>query len=222
MRWLNRSEAGRALAAQLQRQGLGTDPAAAAVVVALPRGGVPVAVEVARLLALPVTTWAVRKLALPDSPEFAIGAVAAGGVVLWDPESSRALAGRPDLREALLQREQQELERRQRLFGDWPAAALRGRELIVIDDGIATGMTVRAALTSLRAAQPRRLVLAVPVLDRHLLQPMAALVDELVVLAAVERLVAVGWHYEHFEQLSDQDVLTLLQALPAAPPPDQA
>lgn len=217
MRWHNRSEAGRALAAQLQRQGIGTDPAAAAVVVALPRGGVPVAAEVARQLQLPVTTWAVRKLALPSSPEFAIGAVAAGGVVLWDPLSSRELADQPELRAALLQREQQELERRQQLFGDWPPEALRGRELIVIDDGIATGMTVRAALTSLRAAQPSRLVLAVPVLDRRLLRPMAALVDELVVLAAVEQLVAVGYHYDHFEQLSDQDVLGQLQALQAQP-----
>lgn len=205
--WSDRSAAGIELAARLKgwaHQGENV------IVVALPRGGVAVAAEIARRLDLPLTTWAVRKLALPTSPEFAIGAIAPGEVVLWDPGSSRGLINYPDLRRTILEREGQELRRRQQLFGDASPDQLRHHDLIVVDDGIATGLTVRAALVSLRQLQPQRLMLAVPVVASRVLRELGDLVDEAIVLAAVDDLIAVGCHYFRFDQLSDTDVLALL------------
>lgn len=196
------------MAEQLSSRGWRADTT---TLVALPRGGVAVAAVMARLLQLPLTTWAVRKLALPASPEFAIGAMAPGEVVLWDPRSSAVLEGHPALRELILQRERQELQRRQRAFADAPPERLRGRQLVVVDDGIATGLTASAALLSLRQFQPQRLVLAVPVVAEQALHGLQALADEVVALAVVPELIAVGCHYRQFEQLSDADVLELLQ-----------
>jgi len=209
--WTDRSAAGVELAAQLEPW---RNQADSTVLVALPRGGVAVAAEIARALNLPLTTWAVRKLALPTSPEFAVGAIAPGDVVLWDPASSRGLINYPDLRRTILEREGRELIRRQQLFGDATPDQLSNRQLIVVDDGIATGLTVRAALVSLRKLRPRRLILAVPVVATRVLQELRDLVDEAVVLAPVDDLIAVGCHYFRFEQLSDADVLNLLAACP--------
>ena len=209
--WTDRSAAGVELAAQLEHW---RNQADSTVLVALPRGGVAVAAEIARALNLPLTTWAVRKLALPTSPEFAVGAIAPGDVVLWDPASSRGLINYPDLRRTILEREGRELIRRQQLFGDATPDQLSNRQLIVVDDGIATGLTVRAALVSLRKLRPRRLILAVPVVATRVLQELRDLVDEAVVLAPVDDLIAVGCHYFRFEQLSDADVLNLLAACP--------
>lgn len=211
--WTDRATAGRELAVRLHSWAQRSDT----ILVALPRGGVAVAAEIARALALPLTTWAVRKLALPTSPEFAIGAIAPGGVVLWDPASSRGLINYPDLRRTILEREDHELQRRQLLFADAEPGELRGRQLIVVDDGIATGLTVRAALLSLRQLEPQRLILAVPVVANRVLKELLGLVDEAVVLAPVDDLLAVGCHYFRFEQLSDNDVLDLLAACRSQP-----
>lgn len=207
--WTDRSAAGEELAVELAAWARRGDTT---TLVALPRGGVAVAAPMARRLEVPLTTWAVRKLALPTSPEFAIGAIAPGGVELWDPASCRGLRQHPELRGMILEREQQELRRRQQLFGDAAPERLVGRELIVVDDGIATGLTVRAALLSLRQLNPARLILAVPVVTRRVLQELRPLLDEAVVLAPVDDLLAVGCHYFRFEQLSDKDVLALLAA----------
>jgi putative phosphoribosyl transferase len=207
--WSDRTAAGLELAVRLEPFRSHAD---ATVLVALPRGGVAVAAPMAHQLQLPLTTWAVRKLALPTNPEFAIGAMAPGDVVLWDPSSSRGLLHYPDLRRSILERESRELRRRQQLFGDAPPELLSDRQLIVVDDGIATGLTVRAALVSLRQLHPKRLILAVPVAANRVLHELRELVDELVVLAPVDDLIAVGCHYFRFEQLSDNDVLTLLAA----------
>lgn len=204
--WSDRAAAGQELAARLHAWAHRRDT----TLVALPRGGVAVAAEIAQALELPLTTWAVRKLALPTSPEFAIGAIAPGGVVLWDPASSRGLINYPDLRRLILEREGQELQRRQRLFADAQPEQLRGRQLILVDDGIATGLTVRAALLSLRQLQPEGLILAVPVVTHRVLQQLRTLVNGAVALAPVDDLLAVGCHYRRFEQLSDNDVLHLL------------
>ncbi|MEB3262214.1 MAG: phosphoribosyltransferase family protein [Cyanobacteriota bacterium] len=214
--WTDRGAAGRELALQLTPW---AQSPADTVVVALPRGGVAVAAEIARMLNLPLTTWAVRKLALPTDPEFAIGAIASGDVVLWDPNSSRVLTNHPDLRTTILNREQKELRRRQEMFGDAPPERLRGRQLIVVDDGIATGLTVRAALLSLARLQPQRLILAVPVAANRVLNDLRPLVSEAVVLAPVADLIAVGCFYSRFEQLNDRDVLALLASCrrPEAP-----
>ncbi len=211
--WLNRHQAGLALAKTCSvwcAQDSGT------VLLALPRGGVAVAAAMVSLLRLPLATWSVRKIADPAWPELAIGAVAAHGVVVWrngDAARRRAQAAQ---QQGWLEGELQELERRRRLFGDPEDEQLRHRHLIVVDDGIATGMTVKAALLSLRSLVPASLSLAVPVVDRCVVGELEPLVDRLEVLALVDNLRAVGLWYEHFEQLQDQQVLELLRQQPAA------
>jgi predicted phosphoribosyltransferase len=181
-------------------------------VIGLPRGGVAVAAEVAEQLHLPLASWAVRKLAHPAAPEVAVGAIAPGGVLIWDEPYLRQLHLDPLLRRQLVAQQDDELRRRQRLFGDPPPASLRGRPLLVVDDGVATGLTVRAALESLRQAKPAQLVLAVPVIDQLVAARLRPLVDELVALAEVAGLMAVGAWYERFEQLDDAQVKALMAA----------
>ena len=211
--WLDRAAAGEELAARLaarlSMQGLRDK---SAIVVALPRGGVAVAAVMARKLGLPLTTWAVRKLTLPSNPEFAIGAIAGDDVVLWDPEIVNYLEKYPELRKQILEAEWRELLRRKRLFGDAAPDAMSKRDLIVVDDGIATGLTVKAALLSLLQLSPSRLILAVPVVAAAALPGIRQLVDDAIVLSSVDNLIAVGYYYSSFAQLSDEDVLALLSS----------
>ena len=211
--WRDRRQAGEALA-EVLRVWRG-DPAA--VVIGLPRGGVVVAAAVAEALQLPLASWAVRKLAHPQAPEVAVGAIAPGGVLLWDEPYLRQLHLDPQLRRQLVAAQDRELHRRQRLYGDPPPSSLCGRPLLVIDDGIATGLTVRAALESLRQTRPARLVLAVPVLDERLLDRLSPLVDQLVTLAAVPSIQAVGLWYEQFAPVEDAEVLALMASGRALP-----
>jgi putative phosphoribosyl transferase len=205
--WRDRSAAGRNLADRFpDLRGHGAD----STLLALPRGGVAVAAEMAHRLNLPLACWAVRKLAHPSNPECAIGAVAPGGVVLWDRQDGGILQLGEEERQRLVEEQRHELERRRRRFGDPEPASLRGRRLVVVDDGIATGMTARAALESLRRLEPASLALAVPVVDRRVLPDLTPLIDRLEALAVVEGLRAVGDWYEHFEQLDDTEVLRLL------------
>lgn len=206
--WRDREQAGAALAALLTAWH--GDPRA--VVIGLPRGGVVVAARVAAALGLPLASWAVRKLSHPDAPELAVGAIAPGGVLLWDEPYLRQLHLDPQLRRRLVAEQDRELQRRQHLYGDPAPASLCGRTLLVVDDGIATGLTVRAALQSLRQTRPERLVLAVPVLDRRLAARLRPLVDQLVALAEVDDLRAVGKWYERFEPVPDAEVMGLLNA----------
>ena len=178
------------------------------MVVALPRGGVPVGLEVAKALQVPLTTWSVRKLARAQAPEVAVGAIAAGGIELWD--SNREAIPIQERRQ-LLAKEYQELKRRQRYFSDGPIERLSGKNLIVVDDGIATGMTVAAALHSLRTGRPNHLLLAVPVVDQQVVSSLQGLCDQLVALKVVSNLHAVGEYFENFEQLQDADVINLLE-----------
>jgi len=205
--WTDRQEAGRALAARLaDHRGQG----ATTTLVALPRGGVAVAAAMAQELQLPLVTWAVRKLAHPSQPEYAIGALAPGGWVLWDEESVRRMGLSQAQQQRLLAEQQAELERRQRTYADPSPETLRHRWLVVVDDGIATGLTAQAALRSLRQLQPAGLILAVPVLDRRVISTLAPLAERLEALAVVEGLEAVGSWYRRFDQLDDDDVVQLL------------
>ncbi|MEB3316616.1 MAG: phosphoribosyltransferase family protein [Cyanobacteriota bacterium] len=207
--WSNRTEAGAALATRFQSW---DNPRARTLLLALPRGGVPVAAAMADILGWPLATWSVRKVADPAWPELAIGAIAAGGVVVWRDGGQRAATAREEQarRHGWLHQEALELARRQSLFRDPDPPTLRQRHLVVVDDGIATGMTVRAALLSLRRCAPASLTLAVPVVDRQVVGDLQPLVDRLEALAVVDDLRAVGLWYQDFEQLSDQGVLALL------------
>jgi putative phosphoribosyl transferase len=208
--WRNRHQAGLALAERLQAR---LPPGSDSLVLALPRGGVPVAVAMAGRLHCPVATWSVRKVADPQWPELAIGAIAHGGVSVWRNGHAALQREAMARSQGWFQVQEQELRRRQGLFGDPSPETLRDRPLIVVDDGIATGMTVKAALLSLGQVQPRSLVLAVPVVDRTLVNELLPLVDHLEALAIVDQLQAVGMWYETFNQLSDRDVLELLESL---------
>ena len=202
--WQDRREAGLALAATR------ADLAPPALLLALPRGGVPVAAAMAEKLRLPMATWSVRKVSDPQAPEVAIGAVAPGGLCVWR-NGGAAIAREAQARQqGWLEREVAELERRRQLFGDPRPEQLRGRSLVLVDDGMATGMTVEAALRSLRQLAPASLELAVPVADREVVASLAPLVDRITVLAAVPWLEAVGLWYVHFEQLGDSTVEALL------------
>jgi putative phosphoribosyl transferase len=185
------------------------------LVLGLPRGGVVVAAALARQLRLPLASWAVRKLADPAWPEVALGAVAPGGVVLWaegEQGWNPPPAPRSPQRQRWLQEQQGELRRRQGCYGDPDPRSLAGLHLVVVDDGVATGLTARAALVSLRRLGPASLILAVPVMDAQLVEEFAALVDRLEVLAVVPRLEAVGLWYASFPQIDDAEVIALLRA----------
>lgn len=202
--WRDRHQAGEALAQRF----LALQGRPDALLLALPRGGVAVAAAMAVPLQLPVATWSVRKVADPQAAELALGAVAPGGVVVWRPGTEgRALQAR---RQGWLAAAERELERRRQVFVDPAPSQLRGRQLIVVDDGIATGMTMRAALISLATLGPASLQLAVPVVERSVARALAPLVDRLEALAVVEELEAVGLWYGRFEQLSDGQVQRLL------------
>jgi putative phosphoribosyl transferase len=206
MRFHDRQEAGHQLAALLQRY-REKDP----IVLALPRGGVPVGYEVARALSAPLDVIVVRKLGAPQCPEYAIGAIAEGGAVFIEPSAvAEAEIDEAEL-SAVAEKEAVELERRVRLYrGDRPFPGVRGRTVILVDDGIATGRTARAAIRAVRELQPLRLVLAAPVVASETALVLRTEVDDLVYIHAPERFIAVGIWFERFEQTTDEEVVSLL------------
>lgn len=209
----DRTDAGERLAAVLARF-REERPA----VLALPRGGVAVADVVARALDAPLDIVLVRKLGAPFQPELAMGAVADGGhvEVVLNPDVMRFVSA--DALEAEKARQLAEIERRRAVYlGGRPRTAVEGCTAIVVDDGIATGATMRAALRSVRRAKPRRLVLAVPVAPRDTLDALAPEVDEVVCLATPEPFAAIGCFYEDFHQLDDADVIGMLDAAARRP-----
>ena len=204
----NRREAGKALAARLRRRDY-VDP----VILALPRGGVPVGAEIARALAAPLDLVMVRKIGVPSHPELALAAVVDGDRPdLVVNEDVRRMAGVDD--ETLRQAEKRELAeigRRRALYGKGHARPpVEDATVIVVDDGIATGATVRAALKALRRRGPRRLVLAVPVAPAETVRDLAGEVDEIVCLDTPEPFFAISLSYRDFTQVSDDEVIALL------------
>jgi len=182
------------------------------IVLGLPRGGVPVAAEVARRLGAPLDVFTVRKLGLPGNEEFAIGAIASGGTcVLNEPMIREYRVSAAEL-EVVRATEQRELERRERAFrGDRPPIDAHGSTVIVVDDGLATGATMQAAVTALREQHPVRIVVAVPVASREACATAQALADECVCLATPEHFRSVGSWYEDFRQTEDAEVHALLE-----------
>jgi putative phosphoribosyl transferase len=206
-RFLDRTEAGRALAGALTRYR--ADPGA--VVLALPRGGVPVGYEVATALQLPLDVLVVRKLGLPSQPELAMGAVASGGALVLNEDVLRYLPRDSDAIEQVKVHELQELGRRERAYrGDRPALQMRGLTAILVDDGLATGATMEAAVRALCMLHAGRIVVAVPVASSVARERVAALADEVVCLQTPPFFSAVGQWYEHFGQTEDAEVRELL------------
>jgi len=203
----DRRDAGRRLADRLTELAP-RDP----VVVGMPRGGVPVAAEIADRLDAPLDIIVVRKLGCPWQPELALGAIAEGGVMVVDESLlAETGVGRDEL-EAIATRERAELERRtSRYRGDRPAIDVRDRTVILVDDGIATGSTARAAIAALRARHPGRLVMAAPVAAGHTIAELGAVADEVVVVDRDDHLFAIGEAYADFRATTDDEVIGLLQ-----------
>lgn len=207
MRFRDRHEAGKHLARQLVSYA--GDPQV--WVLALPRGGVPVAFEVAQALAVPLDICVVRKLGVPGQPELAMGAIAPGGVRILNVALIQELGISEATIEAITQRELQELERRERLYrGDRPPPHLEGQVVILIDDGLATGATMRAAIAAVQSAHPQRLVVAVPVAASAVCQELRQQVDEVICTLIPPSLQAIGLWYDDFSQTSDAEVQRLL------------
>ena len=203
----DRQDAGRRLAERL-RGYHGERP----VVFALPRGGVPVGYEVARALEAPLDVLVARKLGAPGQPEFGIGAVAPGGVRVLNVEVVRRLGIPEDYVERVTRQETAEVERRLEHFrGERPEPEVRDRSVILVDDGLATGVTARAAIKALRLREPRRLVLAVPVCAAQTARLISGEADELVCLECPSDLGAIGFWYRDFSQVPDEEVIELLE-----------
>ena len=202
----DRFEAGRLLAARLSEFARSN-----AIVLALPRGGVPVAFEIASQLHLPLDVFLVRKLGVPGQPELALGAIASGGLRVLNQDVVREFSLSPQAIEAVAAREQVELERREREYRrNRPALDITGRAAILVDDGLATGSSMRAAARALRLRQPSEIVAAVPVAAPEVCAAVALEVDRMVCLEQPERLMAVGQWYRNFNQVTDEEVYRLL------------
>ena len=206
-RFRNRNEAGRLLAKRLTAYANRPD----VLVLALPRGGVPVAYEVARALGAPLDVFVVRKLGVPGHEELAMGAVATGGVRVLNDQIVQRLRIPEYIIDAVAAREQPELGRRERLYrGGRPPPDVRGRTVILVDDGLATGATMRAAIMALRQLQPARIVVAIPTASPETCEELKAEVDEVVCAITPEPFLAVGHWYEDFSQTTDEEVRDLL------------
>ena len=207
-RFRDRRDAGQKLAQELLHYANRSD----VIVLALPRGGVPVAYEVALALNVPLDIFIVRKLGLPGHEELAIGAIASGGVRVLNHDIVRMLHIPDEMIEQVAQRELKELQRREQQYrGDRPAPEVRDRIVILIDDGLATGASMRAAVAGLRAQNPKRIVVAVPVAAPETCEAFEVEVDEIVCASTPEPFFGVGRWYEDFSQTTDEGVRLFLQ-----------
>lgn len=215
MFFADRFEAGRLLAAPLGEYA----GDCGAIVLALPRGGVPVGFEIATALRLPLDILVVRKLGVPGQPELALGAIASGGLRVLNQDVVEAFRLSPESIERIAAKEEVELERREREYrGLRPALDPQGRIVIVADDGLATGSSMRAAAQALRLRRPAKIIAALPVGSPEACAALSLDVDSLVCLNCPERFQAVGQWYERFDQIADSDVQQLLRRS-AAPLP---
>lgn len=207
-RFEDRTDAGRRLADRLR----GRSDLDDAVVLALPRGGVVVGYEIAAALGLPLDVLVVRKLGLPEQPELAMGAIASGGVQVRNEDVLLWLGVSDEVVEQVAAREREELERRERAYrGGRPLVGLKGRPVILVDDGVATGSTIRAAIGALRALDVGRVVVAAPVAAPDVVATLAREADEVVCLSTPDPMYAIGMWYDRFLQTTDDEVTELLR-----------
>jgi putative phosphoribosyl transferase len=220
-RFKDRAEGGQALAEKLAHYSERSD----VVVLALPRGGVPVGYEVAIRVKAPLEVFLVRKLGVPGHEEFAMGAIASGGLWFVNEEVVRQLGISRRQIQQIVDREEQEMERRMEVYGsEFSKAEVRGQVVILVDDGLATGSTMRAAVAALKQKHPQRIVVGVPVASAQTCEELHDEVDEIVCVNTPEDFYAVGQWYEDFSQTSDDEVRELLnrakeQFEPAPIPP---
>lgn len=203
----DRSHAGRILAAKLSKYKQRPDM----LVMGLPRGGIPVAFEVAQELNAPLDVFLVRKLGLPGHEELAMGAIASGGVRVLNPDVVNLFRVPLDVIDHVADKEQEELNRRERAYRQGrPPPRIEGRTVIVVDDGLATGSTMRAAVAALRQKDPARIVVAVPVAAPSTCEEFRDEVDEVICAETPEPFHAVGLWYEDFSQTTDAEIRELL------------
>lgn len=208
----DRRDAGMVLAQALQHYAKDNT----AIVLALPRGGVPVAYEVAKALRLPLDIFIARKLGFPGHEEFAMGAIASGNTLFLNRALIEQARIPEDIINSVIEKEKQELARREKTYrNNRPFPDLRGKTVLLIDDGIATGFSLRAAIAGLKMLQPKRVVIAVPVAAADTLAELRGLVDEIVCPLQPANLQAVGLWYQNFSQTSDEEVMELLSNLHA-------
>lgn len=206
--FVNRADAGRKLASELHEYAGRPD----LVVLALPRGGVPVAYEVAKALQAPLDVFLVRKLGVPGHEELAMGAIASGGVRVLNREVVRALKIPLRVIDAVAEAEQRELERREQAYrGDRPLPEIKHRTAVLVDDGLATGASMRAAVAGLRAHEPENIIVAVPTASPETCAALEPHVDEVVCATTPEPFYGVGFWYEDFSQTTDREVRHILE-----------
>jgi putative phosphoribosyl transferase len=210
MPFRNRHEAGQRLASELSPYASRPDVCA----LALPRGGVPVAYEVACALRIPLDIWVVRKIGAPQQPELAIGAIASGDVEMLSSTLPGRLGIPPAVIDQILTHERAELSRREQVYrGNRPPIEVEGKTVLLIDDGIATGSSMQVAVAALRQRRPARIVIAVPVVDPRIKAMLQQHADEVVSVLTPASLSAVGEWYEDFSQTTDEEVCRLLNKI---------
>jgi predicted phosphoribosyltransferase len=204
----DRTEAGRRLVEPLLKYAQRPD----VIVLALPRGGVPVAYQVVKALDVRLDLMLVRKLGVPSNPEFAMGAIASGGIQIRNEQALRAHPISPAAFEAVVARETRELQRREQLYrGARPPLQLKGQVVILIDDGLATGASMMAAIRAVRMQAPARIVVAVPVAPLETVEALSFEVDEVICPLMPEWMMSIGYWYLNFPQTPDEEVIDLLQ-----------
>jgi putative phosphoribosyl transferase len=206
----DRAEAGQILATKLKQYAKKPD----VIILALPRGGVPVAYQVATILDLPLDIFLVRKLGVPGQEELAMGAIASGGVRVLNHDVIQSLQIPESIIDSIAAKEQRELERREKFYKqEAPPFDLKNKTVILIDDGLATGATMRAAAEALKQQEVNKIVIAVPVAAESTCRELSQLVDEVVCVLTPEPFYGVGYWYDDFSQTSDSEVIELLKKI---------